>query len=226
MKCHCPKCGVLIEVNDLLAGRKAACNACRYVLQIPAPARPAAVTIIQPPLPQPVLRAPPPLPTQSRAPTSPISAPSQAPVGAHDGWCCPQCGSEETQSASIIYRGGTSTVKTTSRHRAVTFTPSGHLMPVVGSSNTEGVQQTQLAAMAAPPARRNKAAAIWGGLVAGIVLSIFLPPCGLPLAALTIVAGVITSIQDSKFNREVWPGLHAEWERKWMCHRCGHVFLK
>ena len=43
-------------------------------------------------------------------------------------------------------------------------------------------------------------------------------------AAGILVLAVIFAIRSRRFNRHVFPRLHAQWERSVMCGRCGTVY--
>ena len=63
---------------------------------------------------------------------------------------CPNCGADSTAKFSAINEGGTSHVRSSSTHTAVAIS-GGKLTPVLGSSSTSGVQQSELARKTAPP---------------------------------------------------------------------------
>ena len=157
---------------------------------------------------------------------------------------CPHCESDQTQKLSVIYESGTSVINTKSSHGAVGIADEG-FVPIIGSSKTEGVQQTSLAANASPPPQKDEF-----GLVA-VIISIVLAPVagiiGLFLAAIVtkneiVVACVLFLVPplvilwasgkcfacrgNREWNRDVWPKLRDEWNRKWFCHKCGVMFTQ
>jgi hypothetical protein len=173
--------------------------------------------------------------------THAASTPSLA-AQAPTAFCCPHCSSDQTQRASVIYSSGTSVVETKSTGVAVGLTKGG-LVPVLGSSNTTGVLQTQLAQHVAPPARTSALKLVLFTPIVGVVLGLVLWfVAGLVLFAtgskandvpgfvlvgtflLVQVLGVLLAVKNYQWNRNEWPGLHAAWERQWFCFRCGQSF--
>lgn len=157
-------------------------------------------------------------------------------------FCCTSCGSDQTQRASVIYSSGTSVVETKSTGMAVGLTKGG-LVPVVGSSNTTGVQQTQLAQQVAPPVRTPTLKIAFLTPVVGVVLGLVAWfAAGLVLVATSTKAndvpgyvlvgtfmlvqalGAALAVLSFRRNRDQWPGLYAAWERLWLCLRCGQTF--
>lgn len=157
-------------------------------------------------------------------------------------FCCPHCSSDQTQRASVIYSSGTSVVETKSTGMAVGLTKGG-LVPVLGSSNTTGVQQTQLAQQVAPPARTPTLKILFFTPIVGVVLGLVLwfvaalvsiasgskandvPGYVLEGTFLLVqVLGVLLAVKNYQWNRDKWPGLYAAWERQWFCFRCGQSF--
>lgn len=58
------------------------------------------------------------------------------------------------------------------------------------------------------------------GLVATISYSLAV------LVMLAVQARTVwLTVKMYRFNRDEWPGLHAEWEKKWYCGRCGETFV-
>lgn len=171
------------------------------------------------------------------------ATPTQA-LAAHapTAFCCPNCSSDQTQRVSVIYSSGTSVVESKSTGMAVGLTKGG-LVPVLGSSNTTGVQQTQLAQQVAPPARTPTLKIVFFTPIVGVVLGLVLwfvavliligtgtkandvPGYVLEGTFLLVqVLGIALAVQNYRRNRDEWPGLYAAWERKWFCHRCGSTF--
>jgi hypothetical protein len=169
-------------------------------------------------------------PTQRFAPHAPTA------------FCCTSCGSDQTQRASVIYSSGTSAVETKSSGTAVGLTKGG-LVHVVGSSNTTGVQQTQLAQQLAPPVRSptlkiaflTPAFGVVLGLVAWFAAGLVLVATGskandvpgyvMVCTFLLVQAlGAGLTVVSYRRNCDRWPGLYAAWERQWVCLRCGQTF--
>jgi predicted RNA-binding Zn-ribbon protein involved in translation (DUF1610 family) len=88
---------------------------------------------------------------------------------------CPQCGSDNTQKLSVIYHSGTSSGTKVTIGSALAITDYG-IAPIIGSSNSNYSQQTQLAKIVAPlqykvPTRTSKATAV-GGIILIFVLAL------------------------------------------------------
>jgi hypothetical protein len=159
---------------------------------------------------------------------------------------CPNCSSDQIQRISAIYEAGTSVVETTTTGGGVAFSKDG-MAPILAASSSTGTQQTKLAARATPPARRPVGKAIVAAIVASPILAVVLTlatgfACGLVGASgetIGAVTGIVSwgalatfsvgfvamAVVDYKFNREEWPVLREEWERKWFCHRCATEFV-
>jgi hypothetical protein len=43
---------------------------------------------------------------------------------------------------------------------------------------------------------------------------------------LACIGGSAWSIRNRRWNRRQWPLLLAEWQRRWICHKCGTVFAQ
>ncbi len=154
---------------------------------------------------------------------------------------CPKCGSASTQKLSAIYEAGTATIQTGSTHLGVGLTGDG-FVPVLGSSSTSGVQQSELAKRAAPPGKKG----IGCGEIGAVLVA---PPLlGLLAVFLCFVIGwdsaadwvcpgvsgigfvllltglVVAGREAARYNATEWPSLQSKWERSWYCHRCAQMF--
>lgn len=141
---------------------------------------------------------------------------------------CPRCGSDETRQVSLVYAEGTSTT-------------SGSVHTYGGSSdggsgyrfgNYSGSQQTELSRRLAPPEEKKHTPLsvtvlfVALGVVAFFVLSAGGTPAGvfyigLPIAFLAFYAA---NGEAREWNATELPKLRAEWERQFLCRRCGAVF--
>jgi len=155
---------------------------------------------------------------------------------------CPNCGSEQTRSLSVIHASGTSTVQLTSVY-AGTHDDAG-LIPSYGKS------QTAAAKMAAPPRKKE---AVTAGFFGWILLT-----CFLCFVALVVSFFVITQSRDEaeqgaqqmwaiailffvwlaswiiplaprvwaarEYNTGKLPTLMREWQQSFACERCGAIF--
>jgi hypothetical protein len=103
------------------------------------------------------------------------------------------------------------------------FGPGGRLTPVLAGGSTTGVQQSNLAKLCAPPAKRGFGKAWAGIFIFYIVLCILtagVALIGLPLFILVVIGMGVAEAKHAKWNTDEWPTLHAAWQRKWVCLRC------
>lgn len=157
-------------------------------------------------------------------------------------YACSHCGTDQTQRKSVIYSSGTSVIDSQSAGMAVGLTKGG-FVPVLGSSKSTGVQQTQLAQQVAPPERTPTFKIALLTPVFGVVLGLLawfaaglvlvatgtkandVPGYVLVVTFLVVqVLGVALAVLSFRNNRDRWPGLYAAWERQWLCLRCGQTF--
>ena len=129
---------------------------------------------------------------------------------------CPQCGSENCQSFTVLNAHGTSVSNTTSRS-------------MFGKSHHHEVAQTAMGAATAPPAKKGLKGKFWGTIVIwfiGIANIVQGSPWYAGLIA--ILVGLIVAyflVRAFQWNRTVWPQLYEEWNQQWLCNQCGTVFV-
>ena len=158
----------------------------------------------------------------------PLSRPADAQVQ----YSCPTCGSENTQRLSTAYMSGIA------QFSAVTTGFGWAGGPAAGSSWTTGVSQTQISAMAAPPTKKRYR----GGFLL-LLGAPFIGPA--PFALLESLNGVRTSYERMAvvagillmvaaliwlgsayvYNKRIWPRLCKEWHGRFICLRCGMIFV-
>lgn len=155
---------------------------------------------------------------------------------------CPKCGSASTQKLSAIFEAGTATIQTGSTHLGVGLSGDG-LVPVLGSSSTSGVQQSELAKRAAPPAKKGIGCGEIGAVLVAPpllgLLAVFLcfvvgwdsaadwvcPGVSGIMFVLLLTGLVLAGREAARYNATEWPPLQSKWERSWYCHRCAEVFV-
>ena len=159
---------------------------------------------------------------------------------------CPTCSSDQIQRFSAIYEAGTSTIQSKSSGGGVAFTGKG-MVPILTGSSSKGVQQTTLAAKASPPSKQSVggtiAFAVFGVPIVAFVLAFVasfvahMADVGAESADLItssifwialvglFLSGIGLATTQHRYNRDEWPAQHAEWERKWFCHKCGTDFV-
>lgn len=130
-----------------------------------------------------------------------------------DKFCCPKCGSENIQSCPVIYQSGTVGHSYTSR--------SGNY-----EIDTSGTESTALAQSVAPPAQKDTS---WGAMiVTGLIAGFALKEGSLIIAGifgLAAVGSFMMSQEASEYNEKQWPKEYKNWERSYLCHRCGNIFI-
>ena len=133
---------------------------------------------------------------------------------------CPYCQSENIQSYNIAYASGFSNV-------------SGVTTGVgVGVGNTVGTQQTVLSMMATPPKKKSTTSLfIMGTLGIYFGLGLVLLVSGLSKSnwSLLLYIGAYAILiyaihRRTVWNRTVYPQLRRDWERTYICLRCGNKF--
>ncbi len=128
-------------------------------------------------------------------------------------FCCPKCGSEHIQSCPVIYQSGTVGHSYTSR--------SGNY-----EIDTSGTESTALAQSVAPPPQKETS---WVAMIiTGFLGYAFLNDGGYIIGgvfALIAIACAMSSSEASEYNEKQWPEEYRRWERSYMCHRCGNIFL-
>ncbi len=147
-------------------------------------------------------------------------------------YSCPTCGSENTQRLSSAYMSGVSSLSAVMSGFGWAGGPAG------GSGWLTGVSQTQISEIAAPPPKKR-----YRGALLLFLSSPFLGPA--PFALLESMNGVRPIYEDMAvvlgtgfliaallwlgsayiYNKRVWPTRCREWHRRFLCLRCGMIFV-
>ena len=147
-------------------------------------------------------------------------------------YSCPACGSDNTQRLSTVYMAGVS------QFSAVTngFGWAGRFGGASGW--TTGVSQTQMSEMAAPPKKKS-----YRGGILLLLCAPFIGPAPFALLErlngvrplyekMAVVTGTVLLIaaflwlgSTYIYNKQVWPRLCTEWHRRFVCLRCGMMFV-
>jgi hypothetical protein len=150
---------------------------------------------------------------------------------------CQKCGSTDLRKVSLVYRDGLNQVKTATRLGGFVLGPNGPGL-FFGRAKTRGIQQTDLSTALNPPARWSYIrlagwafAVSCAGLLAYIVFaSASAPPVStLPVKLYVFLAPVTFVVLVALFwrhNHLVYPRQDAEWDRSFLCQRCGTVTLQ
>ena len=141
---------------------------------------------------------------------------------------CPYCQSENIQSYNIAYASGFSNVSGVTTGVGVGM--SGRLCVCVW--NTVRTQQTVLSMMATPPKKKSTTSLfIMGTLGIYFGLGLVLLVSGLSKSnwSLLLYIGAYAILiyaihRRTVWNRTVYPQLRRDWERTYICLRCGNKF--
>jgi hypothetical protein len=145
---------------------------------------------------------------------------------------CPVCGSADVRRISLLYKQGSAETDTTSDTLGVAGVGDGFAL---GSARTRtrSNQQSLLAQeLAPPPKMRPEMGTLYVALfldacagVLGIVLeSWFMAVVCLLGVIATAVSASRRSAQADAYNETKWPRLYEEWQRGFLCLRCGERF--
>ena len=140
----------------------------------------------------------------------------------------PYCQSENIQSYNIAYASGFSNVSGVTTGVGVGV--GGRVG--VGVGNTVGTQQTVLSMMATPPKQKSTTSLfIMGTLGIYFGLGLVLLVSGLSKSnwSLLLYIGAYAILiyaihRRTVWNRTVYPQLRRDWERTYICLRCGNKF--
>ena len=161
-----------------------------------------------------------------------FAVPLPLPSNPQAQYSCPTCGSENTQRLSTVHMAGVS------KYSAVISGCGWAGGPAGGSGWLTGVSQTQISEMAAPPSKKR-----YRGAILLLISSPFLGPA--PFASLEslngvrpvyesaavvlgtgfLIAALLWLASTYAYNRRVWPKRCREWHRRFLCLRCGMIFV-
>ena len=149
---------------------------------------------------------------------------------------CPNCESTYLKKVSLIYQEGLIRVKTRTRLRGVMIGSDGPDV-VVGRATTKGTQQTEISKVLSPPTKWSYLKLVgWSVLVfvsigwivfyvnaitknstsvSSVPLTIYVVLCAGVFAAIVVLF--------SKHNHSTFPHQFAQWDRSFVCQRCGTV---
>jgi hypothetical protein len=149
---------------------------------------------------------------------------------------CPSCNSTDLKKVSLAYQGGLHRVKTRTRLVGLVFGDGGADL-VGGRAATGGVQQTELSKVLSPPRKWSYVRLIFGSLVVTLaalfayvvfVASSAPPVSTLPMKMYVLLAPVgflVLVFLFWRHNHVRFPQEYAQWNRSFMCQRCGTVSI-
>ncbi len=152
---------------------------------------------------------------------------------------CPKCNSTDLKKVSLAYQEGLHRSESRSRLRAVVVGGGGPDL-VVGRATTRGTEQSALSKKLTPPVKWSYLKVIgWSVLVflcAGWLLFYVntvktnaTTVSSAPLSLFSLISGVIFVLLLFlvwRHNHSVYHSQYAEWDRSFICPRCGAVSLQ
>jgi hypothetical protein len=147
---------------------------------------------------------------------------------------CQHCGSTDLRKVSLVYQEGRTYLKGRTGLRALLLGTNGPDL-VLGRASTTGILQTQLSKNSEPPVKWSYLKLVgWfvlGSFVALIayvhsVMSSSAVASSLPVGSVFLIASCLLILLVFFFwrhNHFVYPRQFAEWERSFLCMRCGNV---
>jgi len=116
---------------------------------------------------------------------------------------CPRCGSAEIRKLSLIYQTG-----------------------LPANAERKAAHEAALSKQAAPPTK--KPAMMWviaaSAFVIVAVAMLWSSRAMTAMAFLCLAVAIGFAVRAMTYNSMVLPRLRAQWERSFMCNRCGNVF--
>jgi hypothetical protein len=159
---------------------------------------------------------------------------STAPRGGYVELRCPDCQSAELKRVSLVYQEGLAHIKTRSRFLGFVFGENSPNL-VTGRAVMRGVQQTELSKILNPPVKWSYLRLIFRAVILTFVaLAAYIvfvasstPPVStIPLKLYVFLAPVVFLVLAFavwRYNHLVYPLQYAQWDRSFLCQRCGVV---
>lgn len=147
---------------------------------------------------------------------------------------CPNCNSQDMKKVSVVYEEGVSRTKEQTRLRALLFGDEGPNV-ILGSAVTNGTRETELSKSLRPPKKWSYGKLLlWAGFVSVISLIFYIhfvmsssaTVSGLSavvFGAIGLGVFVVLLLSVWRHNHLVYPRQYAEWDRSFICQRCGGV---
>jgi DNA-directed RNA polymerase subunit RPC12/RpoP len=132
---------------------------------------------------------------------------------------CPECGASDFRKLSVIYEDGVSVVETATSGVGISLSGSVGL----GRAKTTGTHRTLLAERAAPPDKMPLSG--WTGLVVLVGFMFVASGQAIGFGLLLGLPALGWLFYARYYNTKIWSPLYTEWQRRYMCDRCGSVFM-
>jgi hypothetical protein len=145
---------------------------------------------------------------------------------------CSNCNSTDLKKVSLAYQEGTYDIRTRTGIRGLLFAGGGPGV-LVGGATTRGSQQSALAKRLSPPSKWSYVKLVLSsGVVTLIALFFYVqhvmssppPVSSLPAKLYVVFAPIVLLLVLGIFwrhNQSVYPKRFAEWDRSYICQRCG-----
>ncbi len=147
---------------------------------------------------------------------------------------CQKCGSTDLRKVSLVYRDGLSQMKSRSRLVGLLFGAQGPGI-VTGTSVKQGVLQSELSKSLNPPAKWSFTKLVGASFVLTCLALfgyiVFASASAPPVSTLPVklyvflapVAFLFVTIATWRHNHLVYPRAYNEWDRSFICQRCGTI---
>ena len=148
---------------------------------------------------------------------------------------CPNCNGSELKRASLAYEEGRSRLAARTRLRGMVFGDGANV--IVGTAVTRGMNESEMSKRLRPPRKWSYRKLFFGaGLVSLVSLMVYIhfvmgsssTVSGLPVVvfgAIGLGVLLVLLLLVARRNLLVYPRQCAEWERSFVCQRCGTVSL-
>lgn len=142
-------------------------------------------------------------------------------------YVCPHCGSEQIQRYSIAYTNGISDVTATTTGVGIS---SGGVLGV-GGAKTSGTAQTALSQSVAPPSKYSYLRELFIAFVVipivfGLLNDLLLPFKWKWVFILSFVYLYFHTYKVAfNYNQNIYPKDMEDWNKSWLCMKCGHRFI-
>ena len=126
----------------------------------------------------------------------------------------------------MAFESGTSTSETTTSGVGVGMA-GGKLGLGIGGGTTRATNMSLTAQKVAPPQLQNLTWANGLAVIGVLVLANGVTSMSLEAILIGIVIfspGAYMIYSKRKWNKETYPQLLAQWQKSWLCHKCGNVF--
>lgn len=150
---------------------------------------------------------------------------------------CPNCKSTDLKKVSLAYQEGLYLVNTRTRLRGVLIGSGGPDM-IVGRARTRGFQPTELSKLLRPPVKWSYLKLVlWSGIFSLVALVAYVnhvmanppPVSALPVEIYAVLFSsgfVLVACLLWQHNHGTYPRQYAQWNRSFICQRCGAVRSK